>query len=214
MRKFLMSATLLLSIQGFSQVKTFIFAGVQGNNARYLINDSKQETSFKIGGQAGLGLKVPFEGRLSFVPMAFYSLKGYKVDFDRSSPYPDPTAVNNETTIHCLELAGLFQHDFTTAPNHLFFRIGPSIDFQLFGNEEFQTNTNSTVNRKMKFDYGNYGHYSANALAHFGYETANGFFIYGQYSFGLGSINNYDGGPEIRHRIVGISGGLYLKGKR
>lgn len=213
MRKLVLSVTLFISLQGFSQVQTFIFAGLQGNNARYTINDSKQNTSFKIGGQAGIGLKVPFEGRLSFVPMLYYSMKGYKVKFNQSSPYPDATAINNETNIHCVELAALFQHDFTTAPDHFFFRIGPSLDFQLIGHEKFQTNTGGTVSRAMKFDFDQYGHYSGNALAHFGYETANGFFIYAQYTFGLASINNYDGGPEIRHRDVGVSAGFFLKKK-
>ena len=214
MRKILLSATLLLSLHGFSQVQTFVFAGLHGNNVKYIINGSKQNTSFKFGGQAGLGLKVAFEGRLSFVPLVFYSLKGYKVEFNQSSPYPDPAAINNETNIHCVELAALLQHDFTTDPNHFFLRVGPSLDFQLIGNEEFQTNTGGTVDRDMKFDYGAYGHYSGNAHAHFGYETANGFFIYAQYTFGLASINNYDGGPEIRHRNVGLSAGFFFKRKK
>jgi Outer membrane protein beta-barrel domain len=214
MKKLILSATLFVTIQSLSQqVQTFIFAGLQGNNVKYTISGNKQNTSFKIGGQAGIGMKVPFEGRLSFVPMIYYSMKGYKVKFNQSSPYPDATAINNSTTIHCVELAGLFQHDFTSSPDHFFFRIGPSLDFQLFGNEEFDTNTNTTVDRSMNFGYADYGHYSGNGLAHFGYEKGNSFFIYAQYTFGLASINNYDGGPEIRHRNVGISAGFYLKKK-
>jgi len=213
MRKLLLAATLLISLQNFSQVQTFIFAGLQGNNASYKINDVKQNTSFKIGGQAGLGLKVPFDGRLSFVPSVFYSLKGYKVDFNRSSPYPDPTAVLNDVSIHCVELAALLQHDFTNDPGHFFFRIGPTLDFQLFGHEEFKTNTGGTVSRSMEFDFDKYGHYSGNALFHFGYETES-FFIFGQYTFGLASINNYDEGPRIRHRDVGLSAGFYLKKRK
>jgi len=213
MRKIVLIATLVISLQGFSQTQAFIFAGVQANNVRYTINDVKQNTSFKIGGQAGLGLKVPFDGRLSFVPSVFYSLKGYQVDFDRSSPYPDATAINNDVTIHCVELAPLLQYDFTAEPKHFFLRIGPSLDFQLFGHEEFQTNTGSTISRSMNFDYDKYGHYSGNALGHFGYETES-FFIYTQYTFGLASINNYDEGPQIRHRNIGLSAGFFLKKKK
>ena len=213
MKKLLLSATLLVSIQSFSQVQKFIFAGLQGNNVRYLINDSKQNSSFKIGGHAGVGLKVTFEGRLSFVPLLYYSLKGYKVDFNRSSPYPDATAINNDVSLHCVELASLLQYDFTAAPKHFFLRLGPSLDFQLFGHEEFQTNTGSTISRSMNFDYDKYGHYSGNALGHFGYETES-FFIYAQYTFGLASINNYDEGPQIRHRNVGLSAGFFLKKKK
>ena len=82
MNKLLLAATLLISLQSFSQVQSFVFGGIQGNNVRYVIHDSKQSSSFKIGGHAGFGLKVPFEGRLSFVPLVFYSLKGYEVKFD------------------------------------------------------------------------------------------------------------------------------------
>jgi hypothetical protein len=210
MKKIFTAAAVLISLDSFSQVKTFLFAGIQGNNIRYTINDNKQNSSFKPGGQAGIGLKVPFEGRLSFVPMAFYSMKGYKVSFSQSSPFPDPSAVSNSTTIHCVELAALLQHDFSTRPNHFFFRFGPSLDFQLFGKEEFKTNTGGTVNRSMPFSFGEYGHYSGNALGHFGYEKTDRFFIYAQYSFGLASINNYDSGPQIRHRNAGISAGLYI----
>jgi len=213
MRKLLLSDTLLISLQGFSQVQTFIFAGLQGNNVRYIVNDSKQNTSFKIGGHAGIGLKVPFEGRLSFVPLLYYSLKGYDVKFNHYTALPDPTAVDNNTTIHCVELAGLLQHDFTTDPKHFFFRIGPSLDFQLFGHEEFNTSSSTTVSRNMKFGYNDYGHYSGNALAHFGYETES-FFIYAQYTYGLASIGNFDEGPQIRHRNVGLSAGFFLKKKK
>ena len=213
MKKILLSVTLLASIQSFSQVQKFIFAGLQGNNARYTITDVKQNTSFKIGGQAGIGLKVPFEGRLSFVPMVFYSMKGYEVKFNQSSPFPEPTAISNDVNIHCVELAALLQHDFTTGPKHFFFRLGPSLDFQLFGHEKLQTNTGSTISRSMNFGYDKYGHYSGNALAHFGYETES-FFVYAQYSYGLASINNFDEGPQIRHRNVGLSAGFFLKKKK
>jgi hypothetical protein len=211
MKTIFVSVSFLISISAFSQVQTFIFAGLQGNNARYTIKDSRQNTSFKPGGQAGIGMKIPFEGRLSFVPSFFYSMKGYKVKFNQSSPFPDSTAINNSTTIHCVELGALLQHDFSADPDHFFFRIGPSLDFQLFGKEEFQTNINTTVSRTMPFSFGEYGNYSANAHAHLGYETAGGFFVYAQYTYGLASINNFDEGPKIRHRIVGVSVGFYLK---
>jgi len=214
MKLLLLGALFFISIYAHAQTATYVFAGVQGSNAKYTINGSKQDVSFKIGGQAGIGMKIPFEGRLSFVPQLFYSLKGYKVEYNQSSPLPDPAAVDNNTTIHCVELAALLQHDFTKTPEHFFFRIGPSLDFQLFGNEEFNTNTNTTVDRPMPFSFSDYGNYSGNLLAHFGYEAMNRYFVYAQYSFGLASINNYDGGPQIRHRCVGVSFGLYLNRKK
>ncbi len=210
MKKILLSATLLICLHSFSQVKTFVFVGVQGNNAKYTIDGAKQNTSFKIGGQAGIGMKVPFEGRLSFVPSVFYSMKGYKVKFSKGSPFPDAQAINNNTNIHCVELAALLQHDFSADENHFFIRFGPSLDFQLFGNEKYETAA-GTVDRKMPFGYDKYGHYSGNLIAHFGYETSTGFFINAQYTYGLASINNFDLGPQIRHRDIGITVGFYLK---
>jgi hypothetical protein len=57
----------------------------------------------------------------------------------------------------------------------------------------------------MKFSYIDYGHFGFSVLVHAGYEMANGFSIYGQYSHGIGSINNGDNGPKIFHRAAGIS---------
>jgi hypothetical protein len=213
MRKIVLSFILLISITSYSQIPKFIFGGLQGNTARYTIDGNKQDASFKIGGIAGFGMKIPFEGRLSFVPLLYYSLKGYKVDLDISVPFPDPAAVKNNTTLHCVELAGLLQHDFTTAPEHYFFRLGPSLDFQLFGTEEYSVNNGPSVKRDMPFGFDKYGHYSANALAHFGYEKNNNYFVFAYYSFGLASTNNNDYGPEIRHRNVGVAFGIYLKKK-
>jgi hypothetical protein len=65
----------------------------------------------------------------------------------------------------------------------------------------------------MKFSFGDYGHYAANAIIQFGYESKNGLIIFGQCSLGLASINNADYGPEIRHRAYGISVGKYLHHK-
>ena len=50
--------------------------------------------------------------------------------------------------------------------------------------------------------------------AHFGYEKGNNFFIYAQYTLGLASINNFDEGPHIHHRNIGLSAGFYLKKKK
>ncbi|MEI9808722.1 MAG: hypothetical protein WDO16_13160 [Bacteroidota bacterium] len=49
-------------------------------------------------------------------------------------------------------------------------------------------------------DFGVYGHYSANMLVQFGFETG-GFMLFGQYSHGIANINNADNGPSIKHRV-------------
>jgi Outer membrane protein beta-barrel domain len=206
--------TLLIALCASSQVQFNIFAGPQATTANYIIGGTKQETEMKIGFQAGIGLKVPFENKLFFAPAAFYSMKGYKVTYNLFNALPDVNAKDNNTSIHIFELAALLQYDFNTNPNHFFIKAGPSLDFQLIGNEKFNLLTTGSVDRKMKFSYGDYGHFSANGLLQLGYEANNGFIIFAQYTHGLASINNFDGGPQIKHRVFGISIGKFLNRKK
>src|SRR5258705_7546451 len=155
---------LLLTLSANSQVAYGLFAGPQVTDVRYTINDKRQESSLKIGVNAGFQMKVPFEQRLSFAPSIMYNLRGYKVKFDRPVFPPDSSAVDNDTRFHTLELAFLLQHDFNLEPGHFFIRFGPSLDFPLFGNEKFNTNTNTKVDRAMKFGFADYGHYLASAI--------------------------------------------------
>ncbi len=202
---------LLLGTSAFSQVRWGFFAGPQAITARYLINDTVQDNSMKIGFQAGINMKVPLEGRLSFAPSIGYNLRGYKVKFNNISQLPDYHAIDNNTSFHTVELSFLLQHDFTTGAAHWFFRLGPSLDFALFGKEEFNTTSSTTVKRDMKFSFNDYGHYLAAANLHVGFETASGFFIYAQYHYGLTTMNNNDYGPQIGNRAGGLSIGKYFK---
>lgn len=213
--KFLMiPVTLLIALSVNSQVVCNFFAGPQALSTKYTVNSIKQKNNTKIGFQTGVGLKVPFEGNLSFSPVVFYSMKGYKVTFTNYAFPPDVDAKDNNTTIHTFELAGLLQYDFNSEPSHFFIKGGPSLDFQLFGHETYNLMSGGSVDRNMKFSYTDYGHFSANMLAQFGYETGSGLILFAQYSFGLASINNADYGPEIRHRIYGISIGKYINSKK
>lgn len=205
--------TLLITVAGISQVEFAFFAGPQTTATRYTILNVKQHNDLKYGFQAGISFKVPFENKLFFAPAAFYSMKGYKVTFNRFAFPPDADAKDNNTTIHCVELAALLQYDFNNQPGHLFIKAGPSLDFQLFGKESFNLISGGSVNRNMKYGFGDYGHYSANMLAQLGYETRSGFMVFAQYTHGMANISNVDEGPEIRHRVYGISVGKYLNRK-
>ena len=211
--KILFSAiTLLLTLSVNSQVQFGVFAGPQVTDVRYTINEKRQESSIKIGVNAGLQIKVPFENKLSFAPSIMYNLRGYKVDkFVGFAFPPDSTATDVNTSFHTIELAFLLQHDFNLEPGHFFIRFGPSLDFALFGNEKFNTVNNTTVDRKMKFSFSDYGHYLASAIIQFGYEANNGIFVYGHYNYGLTTMNNWDYGPGIGNRAAGISIGKYFK---
>lgn len=211
MKRFLLPVTLLLATGIFSQVKTAIFAGPQLTTVRYIINGKVQESEFKKGINAGLHLKVPFEGRLSFTPGIMYNLRGYNVKFSAPTALPDSCATDNNTSFHTVELSFLLQHDFTNNGNHIFFRIGPSLDFALFGNEKFNTNNgNGVVDRNMKFSFTDYGHYLASAILQAGIESRSGVFLFAYYNYGLTTMNNLDGGPAILNRAAGISIGVYF----
>jgi hypothetical protein len=194
-----------------SQNRFAVFAGPQATTAKYTIADVKQPTEAKYGFAAGVGWKVAFENKLYFSPAAFYSLKGYKVKFNKYAFPPDTLATDNNTTLHTLELGFMLQFDFSNRPQHVFFKAGPSLDFQLVGKERFHKKNGDYIERDMKFSFTDYNRFGASFLFQLGYETQHGFLIAGQYTHGLGSINNADHGPQIRHRGYTIFLGKYLK---
>ena len=198
-----------ISFSSKSQVRLNLFAGPQVSGASYNVSGVKQKTKHKYGFQVGAGLKVPFEERIYFAPAVFYSMKGYKVNFTRFAYPPDTLALDNNTLFHTVETAFLLQYDFGKQPDHFFIKAGPSLDFHLFGTEKYNTATGKQ-DRKIPFGYDKYGHYSANMILQLGYETKNGFFLFGHYSHGLANISNADYGPKIRHRAAGLSIGKFL----
>jgi Outer membrane protein beta-barrel domain len=203
--------TLFITLTANSQVDWGVFAGPQVTDVRYTLNEKKQESSLKIGVNAGLQMKVPFEGRLSFAPSIMYNMRGYKVDkFVGIAFPPDSNAINVDTRFHTIEIAFLLQHDFKLEDGHFFFRIGPSLDFALFGNEKFTTNSATKVDRKMKFSFSDYGHYLASAIFQFGYDAKNGMFFYAHYNYGLTTMNNADNGPGIGNRAAGFTIGKWI----
>ena len=208
---------LFLSGPAAAQVELAVFGGVQATSARYSVREKKQATSSKTGFMIGAGLKVPFEGSLYFFPSAYYSRKGYKVDLQDPAFPPTEFAVNNNTELHTLELAPLFQVDLSRKPSHFFVRFGPSVDFAFSGKETFDTvglsGTRGTVTRNMVFSFGDYGRITGAANLHFGYEMPRGLMVFAHYSYGLGSLNNHDYGPRIKHIIYGLSLG-YKFGRR
>jgi len=103
----ILSSTLIALIifsSANSQVEFGLFAGPQASSAKYEIAFKNQKTNYKYGFHVGGMMKVPFEGNLYFAPAAFYSMKGYKVTFNKPSLPPDPIALDNNTTLHNFEL--------------------------------------------------------------------------------------------------------------
>jgi hypothetical protein len=213
-RSFFLLTVLSLSIVISAQNQITIFAGPQATDAYYSVFGVKQSTERKYGFHVGVSMKSQFENNLYFVPTIFYSLKGYSVKFTEFSFPPDAKAINNDTRIHTAELAALLQFDLSKKPSHFYLKAGPSVDFQLFGKEKFDLLSGETVNQDMIFGFADYGRYSANMLFQFGYETNSGFILFAQYSHGMASINNADGGPQIKHRVYGFSIGKTLSRKK
>lgn len=196
----------------FGQVRLAVFGGPQMTSAKYKIKEEKQATEFKPGFQLGATLKVPFENQLFFAPAVYYSMKGYKVKLDLPSFPPSELAINNETTLHTIEFAPLLHFDFSTQPSHFFVKLGPAIDFNFSGKEKFDTiGGKDPVERSMKFSFSEYGRVTAQGILHIGYESSKGYMIFAHYAEGMGSLNNADNGPRIKHRIAGISFGWYLR---
>lgn len=206
----LSAAIFLVTAAGNAQVQYYYFGGPQISTANYKVNDSKQNTSLKPGIQAGVGIKVPVEYNIYFAPVIFYSLKGYKVSLDSRVFPPDPEASNNNVSMHTVEVGALVRVDLSDNPNRYFISLGPSLDIQIKGKEKFILMTGESVNKNMQFSFGDYGRYSIAAIARVGYERKDGWMIFAQYNLGLGNINNADNGPNILHRVFGISLGKYL----
>lgn len=198
-----------------AQVELALFAGPQATSANYKVKGNQQPASYKIGAIAGAGLKVPFEHPLYFFPAVYYSLKGYKVTLKDPSFPPTELAINNNVTVHTLEISPLFHFDFSKKPSHLFIRFGPAVDFAFTGREKFDTLSPAggvgRVVRPMVFSFGDYGRFTASGNLHLGYESGDGWMVFGFYAHGFGSMNNADGGPKILHRIMGLNFGWYMR---
>jgi len=210
MKVLLTAMALLATIFVNCQIYFAASAGPQATGVKYVVDHKKQESSMKLGVNAGLQVKIPLEGRLYFAPSIMYNLRGYKVEYSAPPDLPNPEAIDNNTSFHTIELGFLLQYDFKMAPGHFFIRFGPSLDFALLGHEKYNTQTTS-VERAMPFNFANYGHYLASAIVHFGYEFKNKWYVYGHYNYSIGTMDNVDYGDYIGNRAAGISIGYYFK---
>lgn len=201
------------SINSFlvAQTRFNIFAGPQVTTASYTVHGEKQNTQIKPGFQLGVGVKIEFENRLFFSPAIYYSLKGFKVTLDKPANPPDFSAINNNMNVHTLETAFLLQYDFNKNPSHFFIKLGPSLDFQIYGHEKFDCIDGTMISRKMNYGFENYGRYAASAVIQAGYELANTLFIYAYYEHGITNLSNADKGPTIQYRATGITIGKFFK---
>ncbi|ANE52884.1 porin family protein [Flavisolibacter tropicus] len=201
---------ILYCLPGFSQNKIGLSGGVQSTTASYKVRDKKQSTEGKVGAQFAISMKVPFDNQLFFAPTISYNLRGFKVQLTDSAVIPGYNVVNNDLTFHTINIAPLFQIDLSKEPSHLFVRFGPGVDVVVKGKEDLIFKDGKTESRQMKFGSEYYSPITTNAILQFGYESQGGFFIFGHYDHGLGSVNNNDFGPDAKHRALGLSLGFYF----
>jgi hypothetical protein len=194
-----------------AQTRFNFFAGPQISTVNYVVKGGNQSSTLKPGFQLGMGAKIEFENRLFFSPSAYYSLKGYKVTLSQAAAPPDLTAINNNVSVHTIETAFLLQYDFSKNPSHFFIKLGPALDFQISGHEKFDRVDGTSVSRKMKYGFGDYGRYAASAVLHAGYEMSSSIFFYAYYEQGLTNLDNADTGPTIKSKVAGITIGKYFK---
>ena len=206
----LITLALFCTFTCFSQSSIGVFGGVQSTTASYKVRDKKQTTSSKLGGQFGLTLKIPFDNQLFFSPVVGYSMKGFSVQLTDTASIPGKNVVHNNLSVHSIDIAPLFHVDLSKAPSHLFVRFGPSVDVAFKGREKLTLKDGKLEERAMQFGSAYYSPITTTAVVHFGFETQGGFFVFGHYNQGLGSMNNSDFGPKARHRAFGLSLGTYF----
>jgi hypothetical protein len=212
MKKFVLAFLSLLPAAAMhAQTTTYgIFAGAQATTAKYKVRDNEQKTGYKYGPLGGIAIKIPFENHLYFTPAFYYNCKGYSVVLKDTAYPPGIDAIANETTIHTIDIAPLFTITMSKKPSHCYVEFGPVFDGVISGKETVTKKDGSVVNRPMKFSFSDYGRITASVVGKFGYESGSGFFIAAQYAHGLGSLNNADEGPSIKHRIFGLMIGKFF----
>jgi hypothetical protein len=214
-RSFFLALLSLPTVVAQAQKTEFgILAGPQITSSHYVLHGITQKTNAKTGGHLGLIARIPFEGNLFFSPSLVYSLKGFEVALTDTSSNPGIEAVGNSVRLHTLELAPLFTVYFSSAGTRPFVQFGPAADYAVFGNEAVRLKNGSTQSRSMYFASDGYGRITASLLFRFGIETRSGLFFNAHYNHGLGSLNQNDYGPSIKHRIAGISVGKIFSRKQ
>ncbi|TCJ12039.1 PorT family protein [Flaviaesturariibacter flavus] len=213
--RILTSLLLLSSLQEAAAQKTEygFFVGGQATSAGYYLHGHRQATTWLPGAHAGAILRIPFEGNFYFSPSLAYSLKGFDVNLTDTSSNPGINVVGNRLRVHTFELAPLFTLYFASAGTRPFIQFGPAADFAVWGTEDLRLRDGSTSGRTMNFSNDAYGRITASLIVRLGVETRSGFFFNAHYNHGVGSLNQNDFGPSIKHQVAGMSIGKIFSRK-
>ncbi|RYY40416.1 MAG: PorT family protein [Chitinophagaceae bacterium] len=207
----LIAGTLLANGASAQKTEFGFIAGPQFTNSTYYLHGKKQATTGKFGGHAGAIARIPFEGRLFFTPSLYYSMKGFSVTLTDTSSNPGIDAVANDLRIHAFELSPLFTIYVGRATDSgPYVQFGPSIDMNVAGREKVTVKNGAVVSRNMSFSGQGYSRLTPSVVLRFGVQTPKGFFVNAHILQGIGSLNNNDFGPAIRHRVFGLSVGKFF----
>lgn len=209
MKKFflLITAVTLFSTLCYAQDLGKVYFGIKGGYNYEMAGYSAAKTTPTHGGYAGIMLKVPFENRLHFVPQIDVNYRSMSA---RSLP---PKTFSEISEWQC-RVMPLLQIDFKKPDAHkntCFVHFGPSLGFGITGQQTKQDENGVAATGKLKYGFMDYGQFDASAQFGFGYETAGGFRVLLDYTYGLSSMINTDDAPLLKFNAVNFSIGYWFR---
>ncbi len=211
MKHFILSVTAIfigisfLQAQDFTKIRLGAKAGYNYSLSKFVTN-KELPTKAISGGYAGAMLKIPFDGRLFFVPQIDVNYRGMLTDSLQSNQF-------SEIKEWQVRVMPLLQIDFNHPDqkvNTLFVHFGPSIGFGINGKQTKQNLANVAAKADLKYGYQAYGRYDANWHIGFGYETTKAFRVLVEYAHGLGNMINTENGPTLKYRLISAGIGYWF----
>ncbi len=195
----------VLQAQDFTKIRLGAKAGYNYSMSKFVTN-KELPTKAISGGYVGAMLKIPFDGRLFFVPQIDFNYRGMQTD----SLQPNQFSSVKELQVRVLPLLQIdFKHPDQKI-NTLFVQFGPSLGFGVNGKQIKQNGANVPVNANLRYGYQAYGMYDANWHTAFGYETIKGFRVLVEYVHGLGNMINTEDGPTLKYRTITAGVGYWF----
>ena len=204
---FLVSIPILTASILQAQTNIGIKAGYNYSTARIYTKNIKQTSQYKNGYSFGLMFKAPFDGALHFSPFVAYNRRGYKY-------LPSTGSIQEiENTIHYIDIAPGVSFDFPIQTNSAFILgISPVLGFAISGKEKNIFANDSTVTKKMIFNFTNYGLIDVGFNGSIGFRFVNKFLIEASCLLGAADIENNDSNKRrINNRMFNFSLGYYFK---
>lgn len=191
-----------------AQTKIGIRVGGNMSTAQVVDSGVSQKNHYVNGINAGIFLKVPFEGVLYFSPSINYSRRGYA--FTHSTG----PVIKTENNVNYVDLIPELSVDFPVGKNKNSFlnlSVGPMLGIAVSGKERNTFANNSVVTSKMIFNYTNFSRFDAGVTGSLSL-TLNKLIVGTSYYYGLANVENDESLlRNIQNRSFVITVGYYLK---